>query len=156
MWDQAHWYSQIATAVSTYATHTRYWAREEAAYLYCCFSCIFGCRAAASIATRVSGFVVHLFQLFASMLKPADDKLARWFNLLLWAKRKRDEGDSRFREFDYPVSSGNGGEFVDDVSCLTFKCQETAMLDALAALLEYMGMMPQSKKVFPEGNFESK
>jgi hypothetical protein len=139
--------------VSAYATHTRYWAREESAYLYCCFCCIFGCRAAASIATRISGFVVYLFQMFASMIEPTDDKLLRWFHLLLWAKEQKDKGDRRFADFDYSPSSGCGGEFVDDISMLTFECQKEPMLDAMAALLEYLGMLPQAKKVFPEGNF---
>ena len=97
---------------------------------------------------------MYLFQLFASMLKPQDDKLTRWFHLLLWAKAQRDKGDSRFRDFDCPVMSGCGGEFVDDVSCLVYKCQAGVMLGALAALLEFLGFLPQSKKVFPEGNFE--
>lgn len=139
--------------MSAYATHTRYWAREESSYLYCCFSLIFGCRAAASIATRVSGFVVYLFQLFASMLQPADDKLARWFHLLLWAKAQKDKGDARFADFDCPPLSACGGEFVDDVSVLAYECQKDELLAALAALLEYLGMLPQSKKVFPEGDF---
>ena len=90
------------------------------------------------------------------MLMPADEKLARWFNLLLWAKKKRGEGDARFADFDMPPLSGCGGEFVDDISVLAYACQKDQLLAALAALLEYLGMLPQSKKVFPEGDFRSK
>ena len=154
VYDMASWYSQIATSVSAYATHTRYWAREDGAYLYNCLSLIFGCRAAASIATRTSAFVVYLFQLFAEVIKPKSPGLQRWFDLLLWARQQGNEGNKGFADFAFYPSSGSAGEFVDDLSCLAFESQAESLSAAMLAVLEYLGMMPQSKKIFSEGKFQ--
>lgn len=151
----ASWYSQLATSVSAYATHTRFWAREDAAYLYNCLSLIFGCRAAASIATRTSGFVVYLFQMFAQLMESDDPALERWYGLLLWAKDKADTGDARFAGFAFYPSAGNAGEYVDDLSCLAYESEAEALSAAMLAVLEFLGMMPQSKKIFEEGEMQA-
>ena len=148
----------VASAIPS---HMQLWSGDQGPFLIQDWRMMFGCRAAASFASRVSGFICWLMDRVMDKVCPV--KLARadknpgaterWrkvislFNAL---RQARLEGRADGHE---PVLAFTN-MFIDDFPMLGVQGVGRAVLVTFASVLAALGVLPQGKKVLPEGNFQ--
>jgi hypothetical protein len=153
MWDEADCYLAYTTLVKMHASRCRFWASDRGPIIQMCLVMIFGDRAAANIAQRGSVFVCWLADLFFSMVVVNDPALRRWFDLQLWAQERGRAGDARFVGFTANCAICFVGPFLDDFNLLCFEILQSESLSGFSCVLVVLKIIPQVKKVFPDGAF---
>ena len=144
-------------------SHMQLWSDDDGPFIIQDWRMMFGCRAAASFASRVSGWItwlmdrvideVDLEQLAEQDTNPGAS--AKWAKLLkmvqeLAAHRVVVDGKSVYPS--KPVLAFTNF-FIDDFPMLGVAGMGKAVLSVFAALLATIGVKPQWKKVLPEGDF---
>ena len=145
-------------------SHMQMWSDSEGPFLIQDWRMMFGCRAAASFASRVSGWITWLLdrvidEIDLAELAKRDRNLgadAKWGLLLetvseLYKGRVVDAAGKTTYP-DKPVLAF-ANFFIDDFPMLGVAGTGKAVLSLFAALLYALGVDPQWKKVLPEGDF---
>jgi hypothetical protein len=152
-WDMARYYKQFFAQMVTVPSHCRYWSDEAGPAIIASLTMLFGCKAAACLASRASALLAYWLQLVMDLLPPAHPKARRWQDLQTWASERRTEGDPRFANFKPFYSTASCDWYIDDFPLLCLDGQQENILKAFAALMQVTGIAPQPKKVLPEGEF---
>jgi hypothetical protein len=154
-YDMAKYYKQFMTQMISVSSHSRYWAEEDGASIIASLTMLFGCRAAASIASRGSALISYWLQLVMDLLPPAHPKARRWQDLQTWAVARKADGDPRFAKFHPYFHTGSADYFIDDHPLLALEGQETNIIRAFAALMQITRFNLQPKKCLVDGQFET-
>jgi hypothetical protein len=130
---------------------------------------MFGCRAAANFASRVSGFItwlldkvidqIDLAELAKGDLNPGAPE--KWSKLLemvqeLYETRVVESVDAHGRKvhvYEQGPVLAFANFFIDDFPMLGVAGTGKAVLSVFAALMYTLNVGPQWKKVLPEGDF---
>jgi hypothetical protein len=126
----------VASAIPS---HMQLWSDAQGPFLIQDWRMMFGCRAAASFASRVSGFICWLMDRVLDKVCPV--KLAR-----------ADRNPNATAKWAKVISLFN--MFIDDFPMLGVQGVGRAVLVTFASLLAALGVLPQGKKVLPEGDFQ--
>ena len=144
-------------------SHCQLWSDEDGPFIIQDWRMMFGCRAAASFASRTSGLITWLMdrvidEVDLEALAKQDQNpgaSARWSGLLrkvhdLASQRQMVDGKATYP--NKPVLAF-ANFFIDDFPMLGVAGMGKAVLSVFAALLATLGVKPQWKKVLPEGDF---
>jgi hypothetical protein len=147
----------VASAIPS---HMQLWSDAQGPFLIQDWRMMFGCRAAASFASRVSGFICWLMDRVLDKVCPvklaradrnpnATAKWAKVISLFNALRQARLEGKGSHE----PVLAF-ANMFIDDFPMLGVQGVGRAVLVTFASLLAALGVLPQGKKVLPEGDFQ--
>jgi hypothetical protein len=154
-YDMQKYYKQFYTQMLSVASHSRYWSDENGPSIIASLTMLFGCRAAASIASRGSALICYWLQLVMDLLPPAHPNARRWQDLQTWACLRKAEGDPRFAKFQPFFHTATAQYFVDDFPLLCLDGQQDSIIKAFAALMQVTGFSPQPKKCLVDGEFDT-
>jgi hypothetical protein len=152
-WDMKGYYKQFYAQMVTVGSHCRYWSNQEGAAVIASLTMLFGCKAAACIASRGSALLAYWLQTVMDILPPAHPKAKRWQDLQSWAVGQREAGDGRFAKFVPFRHSATCDHYIDDFPTLCQEGQEEPIKKAFAALMMETGFRPQPKKILSDGDF---
>jgi hypothetical protein len=147
----------VASAIPS---HMQLWSDAQGPFLIQDWRMMFGCRAAASFASRVSGFICWLMDRVLDKVCPvklaradrnpnATAKWAKVISLFNALRQAQLEG----KDSHEPVLAF-ANMFIDDFPMLGVQGVGRAVLVTFASLLAALGVLPQGKKVLPEGDFQ--
>jgi hypothetical protein len=145
-------------------SHMQLWSDEEGPFLIQDWRMMFGCRAAANFASRVSGLItwlldrvideIDLVELAAGDTNPGAPE--KWGNLLAMVQELHEtrevSTDGKAKYAQGPVLAF-ANFFIDDFPMLGVAGTGKAVLSVFASLLYALNIDPQWKKVLPEGDF---
>ena len=144
-------------------SHMQLWSDDDGPFIIQDWRMMFGCRAAASFASRVSGWITWLMErvideIDLKQLAKQDKNpgaSARWTKLLGMVQELAEHRVVVAGKATYPHKPvlAFTNFFIDDFPMLGVAGMGKAVLSAFAALLATLGVKPQWKKVFPEGDF---
>jgi hypothetical protein len=152
-YDMQKYYKQFFTQLISVGTHCRFWADESQASIIASLTMLFGCKAAASIASRGSALITYWLQMVMDLLPPAHPKARRWQDLQTWACLRKAGGDARFAKFEPFFHSATVDYFIDDLPMLALEGQEDLIIQAFASLMHITGFNCQPKKCLIDGSF---
>ena len=145
-------------------SHMQMWSDAEGPFLIQDWRMMFGCRAAASFASRVSGFITWLLdkvidEIDLEALAREDTNPGaheRWGALLAMVKElyeTREVGDDNKAKYAPGPVLAFANFFIDDFPMLGVAGTGKAVLSVFTALLYTLNVDPHWKKVLPEGDF---
>ena len=150
-------------------SHMQLWSDDGGPFIIQDWRMMFGCRAAASFASRVSGFITWLMdrvvdEVDLSVLAKQDRNPgapAKWSKLLAMVQELAAHrvvvpgvGDNpSTNTYPHKPVLAFTNFFIDDFPMLGVAGIGKAVLSVFAALLATLGVKPQWKKVLPEGDF---
>ena len=134
------------------ASHMHHWANEYAMAKWLLdLYLMFGCRSSANFATRGSRLICWLVERIIDMLpeRAIGGMCVEAQEAVQIARELQQQGGSDGE----PIKLAFINCFIDDFPMLAVEGAEMIVLGALASVLQIMGVRPQGKKVFPEGEF---
>ena len=150
-------------------SHMQMWSDEEGPFLIQDWRMMFGCRAAAMFASRVSGWItwlldkaidqIDLEELAKGDLNPGAPE--KWNKLLAMVQelyetrvvKSVDTDGKKAHTYEQGPVLAFANFFIDDFPMLGVAGIGKAVLSIFAALLYTLNVDPQWKKVLPEGDF---
>lgn len=148
VWDMAAYYRQFHQPPAGWATLCRTWVQDEGASILLDHKMMFGDKSAASWAMRLSGLIAHLVEEVANTLPVGDETVAR-----ARAKVAQAHESGSADEVWYATRHVFVNFFIDDLPVITTKNASEKVTCILAAVLRYLQVEPQPKKVWFEGGF---
>ena len=139
------------------------WSDDDGPFIIQDWRMMFGCRAAASFASRVSGLITWLMERVIDEIDL--EELARqdrnpgasvkWAKLVSMVRELSEHRVVVDGKATYPHTPvlAFANFFIDDFPMLGVAGMGKAVLSVFASLLATLGVQPQWKKVLPEGDF---
>ena len=139
------------------------WSDDDGPFIIQDWRVMFGCRAAASFASRVSGLITWLMERVIDEIDLEElarqDKnpgaSAKWAKLVSMVRELSEHRVVVDGKATYPHTPvlAFANFFIDDFPMLGVAGMGKAVLSVFASLLATLGVQPQWKKVLPEGDF---
>ena len=144
-------------------SHMQLWSDDDGPFIIQDWRMMFGCRAAASFASRVSGLITWLMERVIDEIDLEElarqDKnpgaSAKWAKLVSMVRELSEHRVVVDGKATYPHTPvlAFANFFIDDFPMLGVAGMGKAVLSVFASLLATLGVQPQWKKVLPEGDF---
>ena len=144
-------------------SHMQLWSDNDGPFIIQDWRMMFGCRAAASFASRVSGLITWLMERVIDEIDLEElarqDKnpgaSAKWAKLVSMVRELSEHRVVVDGKATYPHTPvlAFANFFIDDFPMLGVAGMGKAVLSVFASLLATLGVQPQWKKVLPEGDF---
>jgi hypothetical protein len=139
------------------------WSDDDGPFIIQDWRMMFGCRAAASFASRVSGLITWLMERVIDEIDLEElarqdrnpGASAKWAKLMSMVRELSEHRVVVDGKATYPHTPvlAFANFFIDDFPMLGVAGMGKAVLSVFASLLATLGVQPQWKKVLPEGDF---
>ena len=139
------------------------WSDDDGPFIIQDWRMMFGCRAAASFASRVSGLITWLMERVIDEIDLEElarqdrnpGASAKWAKLMSMVRELSEHRVVVDGKATYPHTPvlAFANFFIDDFPMLGVAGMGKAVLSVFASLLTTLGVQPQWKKVLPEGDF---
>ena len=139
------------------------WSDDDGPFIIQDWRMMFGCRAAASFASRVSGLITWLMERVIDEIDLEElarqdrnpGASAKWAKLMSMVRELSEHRVVVDGKATYPHTPvlAFANFFIDDFPMLGVAGMGKAVLSVFAPLLATLGVQPQWKKVLPEGDF---
>lgn len=139
------------------------WSDDDGPFIIQDWRMMFGCRAAASFASRVSGLITWLMERVIDEIDLEElarqdrnpGASAKWAKLVSMVRELSEHRVVVDGKATYPHTPvlAFANFFIDDFPMLGVAGMGKAVLSVFASLLATLGVQPQWKKVLPEGDF---
>ena len=144
-------------------SHMQLWSDDDGPFIIQDWRMMFGCRAAASFASRVSGLITWLMERVIDEIDLEEiarqdrnpGASAKWAKLMSMVRELSEHRVVVDGKATYPHTPvlAFANFFIDDFPMLGVAGMGKAVLSVFASLLATLGVQPQWKKVLPEGDF---
>ena len=144
-------------------SHMQLWSDDDGPFIIQDWRMMFGCRAAASFASRVSGLITWLMERVIDEIDLEElarqdrnpGASAKWAKLMSMVRELSEHRVVVDGKATYPHTPvlAFANFFIDDFPMLGVPGMGKAVLSVFASLLATLGVQPQWKKVLPEGDF---
>ena len=139
------------------------WSDDDGPFIIQDWRMMFGCRASASFASRVSGLITWLMERVIDEIDLEElarqdrnpGASAKWAKLVSMVRELSEHRVVLDGKATYPHTPvlAFANFFIDDFPMLGVAGMGKAVLSVFASLLATLGVQPQWKKVLPEGDF---
>ena len=139
------------------------WSDDDGPFIIQDWRMMFGCRAAASFASRVSGLITWLMERVIDEIDLEElarqdrnpGASAKWAKLMSMVRELSEHRVVVDGKATYPHTPvlAFANFFIDDFPMSGVAGMGKAVLSVFASLLATLGVQPQWKKVLPEGDF---
>ena len=144
-------------------SHMQLWSDDDGPFIIQDWRMMFGCREAASFASRVSGLITWLMERVIDEIDLEElarqdrnpGASAKWAKLMSMVRELSEHRVVVDGKATYPHTPvlAFANFFIDDFPMLGVAGMGKAVLSVFASLLATLGVQPQWKKVLPEGDF---